>query len=135
MDYVIIDGRKWNVLVTNIEESYSILYSDNSGRTISQGAPMVLDPLGTFFNYKITFARKRYHEKEFDELFDFLSLPRYDGIDVNIIHGQQLWDKPFKAYVSSGARAVKRIDTNTKRVYWDSFTANIVPIEAQVKPL
>ena len=60
--------------------------------------------------------------------------PRYDGLEVNIIHNQALWDKPFMAYVSQGERALKRIDPKTKKVYLDKFTANIIPMKAMVLP-
>ena len=50
MEYVKIGGKVWDVLVTEITESFSILYSENTGRTMSQGAGITLDPLGTFFN-------------------------------------------------------------------------------------
>lgn len=135
MEYVKIGGRAWDVLVTNISESFSILYSENTGRTMSQGATMTLDPLGTFFNYKVTFERKRGYEKQFDDLFDFVSIPRYDGMEVNIIHNQALWSSPFIAYISQGERALKRIDEKTGKVYWDKFTLNIVPMSAQVLPV
>ena len=82
----------------------------------------------------LTFARKQGSEKQYDELFNFLAVPRYDGIEVNIVHNQALWDKPFMAYVSQGERALKRIDTKTGKVYWDKFSANIVPMAAQVLP-
>lgn len=134
MEYVKIGGKVWDVLVTEISESFSILYSENTGRTMSQGARMTLDPLGTFFNYKITFARKQGYEKEYDKFFDFVSKPRYDGIEVNIVHNQALWDKPFDAYISQGERSLKRIDPKTGKVYWDKFSLNIVPMEAQVLP-
>jgi hypothetical protein len=134
MEVVRIGGRLWKVHITEITESFSILYSENSGRTMSQGAGMVLDPLGTFYNYKITFSREQGKEKEYDELFNFLAIPRYDGLEVNIIHNQALWDKPFMAYVSQGERALKRIDTKTGKVYWDKFSVNIVPMSAQVLP-
>ena len=134
MDIVKIGGRVWDVLVTEITESFSILYSENTGRTMSRGARMTLDPLGTFFNYKVTFMRKQGYEKEYDELYEFVSQPRYDGIEVNIIHNQALWDKPFDAYISQGEKALKRIDPKTGKVYWDKFTLNIVPMEAQVLP-
>lgn len=134
MEYVKIGGKVWDVLVTEISESFSILYSENTGRTMSQGAGMTLDPLGTFFNYKITFGRKQGYEKQYDELFNFFAVPRYDGIEVNIVHNQALWDKPFMAYVSQGERELKRIDTKTGKVYWDKFSVNIVPMSAQVLP-
>ena len=100
MEYVKIGGKVWDVIVTEITESFSILYSENTGRTMSQGAGMTLDPLGTFFNYKVTFARKQGSEQQYDALLNFLAVPCYDGIEVNIVHNQALWDKPFMAYVS-----------------------------------
>lgn len=133
MEAVIIGGRLWKVHITEITESFSILYSENTGRTMAEGT-MTLDPIGTFYNYKVTFSREQGQEKEYDELFNFLAIPRYDGLEVNIIHNQALWDKPFMAYVSQGERALKRIDPKTKRVYWDKFTANIIPMKAMVLP-
>jgi hypothetical protein len=132
MEYVKIGGRVWDVLVTEITESFTILYSENTGRTMD--ASMTLDPLGTFFNYKVKFSRKQGKEIQYDELFDFLSRPRYDGIEINIVHNQALWDSPFMAYVSQGERSLKRIDPKTGKIYWDSFTANIIPMKAQVLP-
>lgn len=132
MDYVKIGGRAWDVLVTEISESFSILYSENTGRTMSQGASMTLDPLGTFFNHKVTFQRKQGFEKQYDDLWDFVSIPRYDGIDVEIVHNQTTLK--YKAYISQGERALKRIDPKTNKVYWDKFSLNIVPMEAQVLP-
>ena len=134
MEIVKFDGKVWDVHIAEITESFSILYSENTGRTMSQGASITLDPLGTFFNYKITFTRTQGKEKEYDALFNYFAVPRYDGIEVNVIHGQAMWDKPFKAYVSQGERGLKRVDVNTKKVYWDKFSVNIVPIEAQVLP-
>lgn len=134
MEICKIGGRTWDVLITEITESFSILYSENTGRTMSRGAGMTLDPLGTFFNYKVTFARKKGFEEQYDELFNFFSIPRYDGIEVNIIHNQALWEKPFMAYISQGERAVKRIDEKTGKVYWEKFSVSIVPMSAQVLP-
>lgn len=133
MEVVRIGGRLWKVHITEITESFSILYSENTGRTMAEGT-MTLDPIGTFYNYKITFSREQGQEREYDELFNFLAIPRYDGLEVNIIHNQALWDKPFMAYVSQGERALKRIDPKTKKVYWDKFTANIIPMKAMVLP-
>ena len=40
----------------------------------------------------------------------------------------------YRAYVSNGVRALKRIDEENGKVYWGELSLNIVPIEAQVKP-
>lgn len=132
MDYVKIGGRAYDVLVTELRENFNILYSENTGRTMADGAEMSLDPIGTFFGHKVTFARKKYHEREFDELYDYVSKPRYDGIYVEIVHNQETIG--YNAYVSNGERALKRIDTKTGKVYWDVLSLNIVPMKAQVLP-
>ena len=132
MDYVKIGGIVWDVIVTEIIESFSILYSENTGRTMSQGAGMTLDPLGTFFNHKVTFQRKQGFERQYDDFWNFISIPRYDGIDVEIVHNQTTLK--YKAYISQGERALKRIDPKTNKVYWDKFSLNIVAMSAQVLP-
>jgi hypothetical protein len=132
MDYVKIGGRAYDVLVTEISENFNILYSENTGRTMAQGARMTLDPLGAFFGHKVTFQRKQGKEEEYDRLFDYISKPRYDGIAVEIVHNQTTLS--YDAYVSSGERALKRIDPKTNKVYWDSLSVNFVPMEAQVLP-
>lgn len=132
MDYVKLGGISFDVIVTEIEENFSILYSSNTGRTIAKGARMVLDPLGTFYGHRLVFKRKQGKEAEFDRLFMFLSKPRVNGILVEIVHNQTTL--AYEAYVSNGTRKIKKIDVENKKVYWDSFSANIIPMEAQVLP-
>ena len=131
MDYFKIDGRSYDVLVTAIEESFNILYSENTGRTMSQGARMVLDPLGTFFGHKVTVKRRQGHEAEFDALYDYISRPRYDGLSVEIVHNQTTIK--YDAYISNGARPIQSITKNDV-VKWGELQLNIVPMEAQVVP-
>ena len=132
MEYVKIGGKVYDVLVTELSENFNILYSPNTGRTISAGARMTLDPLGTFIGHKITFRRKQGREAEYDKLFDYVSKPRYDGIPVELVHNQTTIS--YDAYISQGERALKRIEPNSGVVYWDQFSVNIVPMEAQIVP-
>lgn len=132
MKWLKIDGKEWNVKVLAMSENFNILYSENTGRTMSQGARMTLDPLGTFYGHKVTVARKQGEINEFDKLFDYISKPRYNGIHVEAVHGQNTIS--YDAYISNGERKVVRIDEESGTVYYDAFDINIVPMEAQVLP-
>lgn len=133
MDYVKIGGRSYDVIVTDIEESFTILYTDNTGRTIAKGGRMTLDPLGTFFSHKVTFRRSKENVEEFDRLYDYLTIPRYDGIPIEIVHNQTTIK--YEAYVSQGRRAIQRIVERIKKVLWGELSINFIPMEAQVLPV
>lgn len=132
MEYCKIGGRNYDVLVTSIEESFSILFTENTGRTLEKGARMTLDPLGVFFSYKVVFKRSKENYADFDRLFDYLSTPRYDGIPVEFVHNQTTWK--FDAYVSQGSRKLQKIVERIKRVFWGELSVNFIPMEAQVLP-
>ena len=114
MNYCVIDGEVYDVIVTSIEESFSILYTENTGRTTSVGAEMTLDPLGTFFSHKVTFRRSKDNYKEFDRLYDFLTIPRYSGFQIEIVHNQTTIK--YQAYVSQGTRKLTQIIQKLKKV-------------------
>ena len=130
MNWFKIDGKEYNVIVASLEENFTILFSENTGRTLETGNPLVLDALGTFFGHKVEIARKSGYEKEFDELYRLISRPRNEGLDFDIVHYQDTAN--YKGYVSNGSRKLKRIDEKSGKVYWDRLSLNIVPIKAQV---
>ena len=131
MDYVKIGGRVWNVRVVELTENFNILDTDKAGRVIAKGR-MKLSRIGTFWGHKITFAKGKSTISEYDDLFSFLAYPRNSGLPVEIVHAQGTIS--YEAYVAMGERKLSRIDTNEGVVYWDTFTANFIPMEAQVTP-
>lgn len=133
MDYVKIGGKAYDVIVTNIERNFEILQSSNAGATLAPGARETLDPLGTRIGHRITFKRKAGHEKEFDDLWDFVIQPRFDGVWVDIVYNQDTLN--YEARFTSGNQQLKKIDPVTKKVYWGELVLDIVPLEAQVKPI
>ena len=137
MNYFLVNGRKYDVRVTKLEEEFTVLFSENSGRTIADGAPIMLDPLGTFFCHSISVVGKNGQEKEYDELYDLLSKPlrvedEEDALLFEVAHLQTTM--AYRGYVSSGSRSVDRIDENTGKVYWGELNLKIAPIKAQVLP-
>lgn len=133
MNYCVIDGVKYDVIVKNISESFTILYTDNTGRTIAPGAPLTLDPLGTFFSHKVVFKRSKENFKDFDNLYNFFTVPRYQGFPIEIVHNQETIK--YTAYVSNGERALQRISRDFLKVFWGELSVNFIPIKAQVLPV
>lgn len=129
-DIVQIGGRYWNVRILSITEGFEIKQSDNYGRTIAEGAPEVLDPLGTYYTHTIVFARKKGYISEFDNLFNFVSLPRFDGVPVKLVHGQGSIE--YEARFEVGERVTKRIWEKEGIVDWETFELKVIPIRAQV---
>ena len=67
MNYVEIDGKPYDVIVSSIQRSPEIRQSENAGATLAEGAEETLDPLGTFITYIVGFTRKQGKEIEFDK--------------------------------------------------------------------
>ena len=132
MDYVKIGGKSYDVIVTDIERNFEILQSSNAVATLAPGARETLDPLGTRIGHRVTFKRKSGHEKEFDDLWDFVIQPRFDGVWVDIVYNQDTLN--YEAKFTSGKQSLKKIDPVTNKGYWGELVLDIVPIEAQVKP-
>lgn len=131
-DWIDIDGQRFNVSVISIKESATVIYSENTGRTMAQGAPMTLDPLGTFFNYTITVKRNSDDIDDYDRLYDYVMKPRYSGMTITVPHNQSTMT--FEAYISAAEREVKKIDDKNKKIYWKEMSLTITAMKAQVLP-
>lgn len=132
MNYVEIDGKSYDVIVSSIQRSPEIRQSENAGATLAEGAEETLDPLGTFITYIVGFTRKQGKEIEFDNLWETLIKPRYDGVWVNIVYNQT--KLKYKARFEISPQAVDKIDKRTGKVYWGEISVNIVPTKAQILP-
>lgn len=132
MNYVEIDGKPYDVIVSSIQRSPEIRQSENAGETLAEGAEETLDPLGTFITYIVGFTRKQGKEIEFDNLWETLIKPRYDGVWVNIVYNQT--KLKYKARFEISPQAVDKIDKRTGRIYWGEISVNIVPTKAQILP-
>ena len=113
MNYFRINGINYDVIVTEIVENFNILYSDNTGRTLADGAPITLDPLGTFIGHKVTIKRKNRYESEYDSLYNLITKPikvlkKEDALLFEVAHLQDSID--YEGYVSTGERKIERID-------------------------
>lgn len=126
-----IAGRTWNVKVVGIERSYSRIEGDNAGRSLAVGSPMILDPVGTSHSHSITVARSGDFLDEYDALYNLISFPTKEGLDVEIVFGQSVL--AYRAYSTSGKQGLQYVGRDG-RVFWDTFTFALVPMKAQVLP-
>lgn len=131
-DWLEIDGMVFDVAVTSIKESGTVLYSENTGRTIAVGAPMTLDPLGTFYNYTVIVKKRNDDLDAYDRLYTYVTKPRYRGMTIKAVHNQSTIT--FNGYVSTAEREIERIDTKNKKVYWREMVIQITSMKAQVLP-
>lgn len=130
MDICVIGGKKYDVIIDAVDESFEKLYTADTGRTMGNGALMNLSCIGTFYSHKVTVSRKAGHFEDFDELYNVLAYPRNEGLPVKMVHGQTSIE--YEAYVSKGSRALQRADTSNGVVYWKSMTFTLTPMKAQV---
>lgn len=132
MDICKIGEKEYAVIVVGITETFTKLYTENTGRTMGTGARMNLDCLGTFIGHKVEIKRRQGFEADFDELYDLVSQPTNEGIPVEILYNEENRKyAKYEAYISTGERAVKRIDEKTGKVYWDKLSLTLIPMEAQ----
>ena len=131
-DWFQIGDKKYDVKIMSITETANTLYSENTGRTISQGSRITLDPLGTFIGHTVTVRKSGNNLADFDELFNFAIKPRRNGVTVKCIHNQTTIE--YEAYLSATERNLKYIDDKTKKIYWDEITITMTPMEAQLLP-
>lgn len=132
MNYFEVDGRAYDVIVTKIQRRAKIRQSENSGVTLAEGAEEVLDPLGTFISHIVVVKRRKGNEAEFDKLWDCVTMPRYEGVWVNIAYNQSTLK--YKARFEVSPQNLERIDKATGKEYWGEMTINIIPTKAQVIP-
>lgn len=131
-NWIDIDGQRFNCTVTSIKQSGTILYSDNTGRTLGLGAPMTLDPLGTFYNYTITIKRNGDDVRDYDRLYEYIMKPRFSGMTIKAPHNQGTIE--FEAYISAAEREIQRIDEKKGKTYWKQMSLTITAMKAQVIP-
>ena len=132
-DYVKLGNKLYNVRVIGLERSFKIKQSSNSGTALAVGSPEILDPLGTFISYKVTFAPIVGYESDYDKLWELVIYPYTDGIDVDIVYNQTKIQ--FKAQIQqSGWQQLKKINRDSGKNCWGELPLELTPLKAQVLP-
>lgn len=123
-----IDGKSYDVLVTAIGESFSVVEGKNSGLALHRQRE-IRDILGIKIGHSVTFAPDNDPEA-FDELTEYLFGSIRPSVMLEIVHGQKTIT--YEAAYNTGGRNVSHIDEDHDVVYWDELTIDFRPTENQI---
>lgn len=127
MDVLTVDGKTYNIDVTSLKRSASVLDGSNAGRVLS--GLMVRDIIGTYYNYDLTFGRSSLSPADYDALYETLTAP-VDYHTITVPYGQTT--KTFEAYVSNASDVLRRM--TDKGNLWGELTIKFTAMEPNRRP-
>lgn len=123
----ILDGVTYNVFVTALKRSFSVLDTDQTGRT--QDGEMYRDIVGTYYNYEMTVQANGSDVAALDRLWEALSQPVVSHVCVFPYNQTTLTQR---MYVTSGSQEVRQLTKN--KTYWNGITFSFVAMSPKVVP-
>lgn len=128
INLVKIDGVSYDVLVTAIEENYTVVEGENSGISLYRQRE-IRDLAGVKIGHNVTFAPGN-DPDAFDALCSHLFGTLREFVLLEVVHDQKTIS--YEAAYNTGARRVAYIDDVHDVVYWDELTVQFRPMECQV---
>lgn len=125
MQVFTMDGAAYNVRVTSLKRKFSVLDSDQTGRTMD--GEMYRDPIGTFYNYTMTVAPKNDDMEAMDAFWEAISQPSVSHICV-FPYGQKTLTQ--RMYVTSGEQDLELL--GEKGSVWGEVTVNFIAMSPKV---
>lgn len=119
-----IDGVGFDVSVTKLERSGSVLDSAASGRALS--GIMNREIIGTYYNYTMSIEPKTSNLREYDSLYYALSAP-VDSHEIKVPYGQGTLT--FSAYVSTVTDKLKH--WSDRGCVWGDLQVNFVAMQPE----
>ena len=129
MDLVKIDGKTYDVLVTAIQETATVVEGSNTGTSLYRQRD-IRDIAGIKYAHSITFAPNDEAPELFDELFSYLFDNVRESVQLEVVHNQSTI--LYEARYSTGSRAVAHIVERTDFVGWNELTVDFQSIETIV---
>ena len=129
MDLVKIDGITYDVLVTAIQETATVVEGSNKGTSLYRQRD-IRDIAGIKYAHSITFSPNDEAPELFDELFSYLFDNVRESVEIEVVHNQSTI--VYEATYSTGSRAVAHINERTDFVGWDELTVDFRSIETIV---
>ena len=115
---VIVNGKSYEHITTEITRKAKIEYSDNTGLTLA--GTLSLDPLGTRLIYKLTFDSVFKDQEALENLWNDLIQPRRDGTPITMPYNKT--EVSFNAKIEDVEQGYKTT-SNGQRI-WDKITVS-----------
>ena len=122
-----IDGVGYNVHVLNLTRKFSVLDTENSGRTMD--GQMYREPIGTFYNYSMTVAPQAGAQEDMEAFWHVISQPRHSHICI-FPYGQNTLTQSM--YITSGEQPLIRMGQESN--FWGEVTVNFIAMGPKVVP-
>lgn len=122
-----LDGRTYNVAVTALTRKFSVLDTDQTGRT--QDGNMYRDIIGTYYNYEMTVQPKNNDPGALDALWDALSQPVASHV-CTFPYNQTTMTQTM--YVTSGEQPVHMLYPN--KTEWGEIKFSFIAMSPRLTP-
>lgn len=123
----LLDGVAYNVHVTQLSRSFSILEGDNSGRT--QDGGLFRDVVGTYYNYSMTVEPRDGDNAAMDAFWEAISQPEVSHVCV-FPYGQSTLTQ--RMYVTGGEQNLRRL--TPKANHWGELSIAFTALSPKVTP-
>lgn len=123
----LLDGVAYNVSVTSLKRSFSVLDTDKSGRT--QDGEMYRDIIGTFYNYEMTVRAHADDLTALDAFWEAISQPVTSHVCTFPYNQATITQR---MYVTGGDQQLRLLQKN--KIYWNELSIKFVAMAPKVIP-
>ncbi len=120
----LIDGRGYRVHVLELTRKFSVLDTENTGRTLD--GRMYREPIGTFYNYTMTVAPMGDSE-DLEKFWEVISKPQISH-NCQFPYGQSTISQHM--YITSGEQTLIR--SGEEGNFWGEITVNFIAMSPKV---
>ena len=120
----LIDGAEYRVHVLNLTRKFSVLDTENTGRTMD--GRMYREPIGTFYNYSMTVAPMGDSE-DLEKFWEVVSQPTSAHYCV-FPYGQKTLSQYM--YITSGEQELIRMGDSGN--FWGEISVNFIAMTPKV---
>lgn len=122
-----LDGKSYNVHVTALTRKFSVLDTQQSGRTMD--GRMYRDVIGTYYNYTMTVEAVPGDSAALDALWQAVSQPAASHV-CTFPYGQTKLTQ--RMYVTAGEQPLERMHSGGS--LWGALTLEFIAMEPEVTP-